>query len=64
MGSDRVFADAKDYGALFLKLGIELAEIAGLLGTARGIVLGVEIQYHFFPLVFLQRVHLSVLIGQ
>ena len=49
MGSHRILADTKDHCSFLLKLGISVRKSAGLLGTARCIILGIKIKDHLFP---------------
>ena len=58
-----VDADADDFIARLLQLAVVVAQVAGLGRTARGHVLGVEIEYHFLPLVVAQPDFLSGFVG-
>jgi len=77
MALNRIFTDAEDLHARGRKIGIELANNAGLLGTTRCVVFRIEIDQDEFrrrlclfiilggvPDVIGERVLLAVLIGQ
>ena len=50
-----VGADAQYYQILSVQIVLAVAEAAGLLGAARRVVLGIEIQHHFLTLKLVQR---------
>ena len=52
MGLDAVAGDTQHYGVGAFEFVVEVAKILTLQGTARGIVLGIEVQHHVFTLEF------------
>lgn len=64
MGGGVVHAHPHHLGAQGLELDPIVAELAGLLGAARGVVLGIEVQHHPVPAQALQGHRLAGGIGQ
>ena len=64
MGLYAVLADTEDYGTLLLNLRVSLGKAAGLLRTAGGVILRVEIENDLLAPVILQGMGLAVLIRQ
>lgn len=60
--ADGIGADAQHDGPGLGEGGMVIAETAGFLGAPRGVVLGVEIEYHPFPEVILER-HRGPILG-
>ena len=64
VGGLRILADSQHHCSLGQDVVIHITESAGLRGTARGIVLGIEVNHDFLSSELGRRNHGSLLIGK
>ena len=64
VGGRSVLADAQNADVVVFQLLPAIAKVAGLLGAAWGVVLGIEVQNNFLPAQGSQAEGIAVLIGK